>query len=341
MTKTLEAIRAVDTQNQLDDVLALPDHLSDALFRVESARIQPSKSNGLVLCGMGGSAIGGDLARAAFGTRTTLPFTTVRDYGLEPWTSPERTVLCASYSGNTEETLAAFEAAAAVGARRIVATTGGALGEAAREADVPVIPIPAALQPRAAVGYMFVAAAEVAALAGAAPVIRTEVDGAVAHLRSSRDALVERAGEIADALGDAFPVVYGADLTTAVAYRWKTQINENAKIPAFSHALPEMDHNELVGWHEGGGGERFAAIFLDDPDQHPRARQRFELTARLIEPSAARVIQIETEGETRTARMLWSVMLGDLVSLALAAKRGLDPSPVEVIESLKEQLGRQ
>ncbi len=91
---------------------------------------------------MGGSAIGGDLARGALGSRTTLPFTTVRDYGLEPWTSPERTVLCASYSGNTEETLAAFEAAAAVGARRVVATTGGALGDAAREADVPIIPDP-------------------------------------------------------------------------------------------------------------------------------------------------------------------------------------------------------
>ncbi len=301
---------------------------------------QPSESNGLVVCGMGGSAIGGDLARAALGSRTTLPFTTVRDYGLEPWTSPERTVLCASYSGNTEETLAAFEAAAAVGARRVVATTGGALGDAAREADVPVIPFPAALQPRAAVGYMFVAAAEVAALAGAAPVIRTEIDGAVDHLRSSREALVERASVIADVIGDSFPVIYGADLTAPVAYRWKTQINENAKIPAFSHALPEMDHNEIVGWDEGGGGEQFSAIFLDDPDQHPRARQRFELTANLIEPSAAGLVNIVAEGDTRTARMLWCVLLGDLVSLILAAKRGIDPSPVPVIERLKEELGK-
>ena len=117
-------------------------------------------------------------------------------------------------------------------------------------------------------------------------------------------------------LDDSFPVIYGADLTSPVAYRWKTQINENAKIPAFAHALPEMDHNEIVGWDEGGGAERFSAVFLDDPDQHPRARQRFELTANLIESSAAGLIQVEAEGETRTARMLWTVMLGDLVSLA-------------------------
>ena len=174
---------------------------------------------------------------------------------------------------------------------------------------------------------MFVAAAEVAALAGAAPAIRTEIDGAVEHLRASRDALVERASVIADVLDDSFPVIYGADLTTPVAYRWKTQINENAKIPAFAHALPEMDHNEIVGWEAGGGGEQFSAIFLDDPDQHPRARQRFELTANLIEPSAQGLVHIEAEGETRTARMLWSVMLGDLVSLPWPPSAASTPRP--------------
>jgi len=340
MSETLDAIRAVDSRSQLDDVLALSDHLSDALFRVESARIQPSQTSGLVVCGMGGSAIGGDLARAALGDRLTLPLSVVRDYELEPWTSPDRMVLCTSYSGNTEETLAAFEAAAAVGARRVVATTGGALGDAAREADVPVIPIPASLQPRAAVGYMFVAATEMATLAGASPAIRTEIDAAAAHLRDEHDSLVGLAGEIADTLEGVMPVVYGGDLTGAVAYRWKTQINENAKIPAFSHVLPEMDHNEIVGWAQGGGAENLAAIFLTDSDQHPRARQRMELTAELIEPAATSVRMIETVGETRTARMLWAVMLGDLVSLALAGRRGVDPSPVEVIETLKDQLGR-
>lgn len=337
---TIDPIREVDSRGQLDDVLSLPEHLSDALFRVESARIPEQETSGLVVCGMGGSAIGGDLARSALGDRLTLPLSTVRDYVLEPWTKPDRMVLCSSYSGNTEETLACFEAAAAVGARRVVATTGGALGEAARGADVPVIPIPAALQPRAAVGYMFVAAAETAALAGACPAIRTEIDGAAAFLAEERDALVERAGEIAAGLDGSFPVIYGSDLTAAVSFRWKTQINENAKLPAFSHALPEMDHNEIVGWAPGNGAQDFTAIFLTDSDQHPRARQRIELTAELIEPGAAAVEVIETVGETRTARMLWAVMLGDLVSLALAAKAGVDPSPVDVIERLKDRLGR-
>ena len=338
--EVLAPVRAVDSQGQLDDVLGLPEHLTDALFRVESARIGELQSTGVVVCGMGGSGIGGDLARAALGDRLQLPLTTVRDYQLAPWTPPDRVVLCASYSGNTEETLACFEAAAAVGAQRIVATTGGALGDAAREANVPVIPFPAALQPRAAVGYMFVAAAEVAALAGAATPIRTEIDLARAGLAGALDGLVARAVELGDRLAGTIPVVYGCDLTGPVAYRWKTQINENAKQPAAFHLVPEMDHNEIVGWMDGSGSERFTAVFLTDCDQHPRERERIELTAELIAPGAAHVELIETEGETRTERMLWTTLLGDLTSLVLAAKHGVDPSPVEVIERLKDRLGR-
>ena len=340
MSSGLDAIRAVDSHGQLDDVLAMPEHLSDALWRVESARIEPMKSNGVVVCGMGGSGVGGGLARAALGDRLSLPLTSVRDYELEPWTSPGRVVLCASYSGNTEETLACFTAAEAVGSKRIVATTGGALGDAARAAGVPLIPMPAALQPRAAVGYMFVAAAEVAALAGATPAIRTEIDSAAVALAEARNGLAQRAERIAEGLDGTFPVIYGSDLTAPVAYRWKTQVNENAKQPAFWHEMPEMDHNEIVAWAEDSGSERFSALFLLDSDQHPRQRQRMELTARLIEPAAARVELIEVEGESRTARMLQALMLGDLVSLHLAARRGVDPSPVPVIERLKDELGR-
>jgi glucose/mannose-6-phosphate isomerase len=340
MSEALAAVRAVDASNQLDDVLALPDHLRDALWRVESARLEPFEANGLVVCGMGGSAIGGSLARAAFGDRLSQPLLIVRDYELAPWTSTEHAVLCSSYSGETEETLACFEAAEALGATRIVATTGGALAKAARAAGVPVVGIPAGLQPRAAVGYMFAIVAEVATLGGCAAGIRTEIDGAVAFLEKERDALGERAAELAGHLDGTVPVIYGNDLTAAVAYRWKTQVNENAKLPAFCHELPELDHNEIVGWDGTTASGRFSAVFLEDRDQHPRERQRAELTARLIEPGASHVARVETEGETRTARMLWAVMLGDLVSLQLAALRGVDPSPVEVIERLKDSLGR-
>ncbi len=339
MSEGLEAIRSVDASGELDGVLGLPEHLGDALWRVESARIEPHEAAGVIACGMGGSGVGADLARAALGDRLRRPLFVVRDYELEPWTTPDYTVLCTSYSGDTEETLACFAAAEAVGARRIAATTGGALAAAARSAGVPVIGMPAGLQPRTAVGYTFAIAAEVVALAGAAPAVRTEIDSAASHLARSRDALIERSVALADQLEGTVPSIYGCDLTTPAAYRWKTELNENAKLPAFANSLPELDHNELAGWEGAAAcGARMSAVFLEDRDQHPRERRRAELTARAIEPHAAAVVRLETEGETRTERLLWAVMLGDLVSLQLAARRGVDPAPIEAIERLKREL---
>jgi glucose/mannose-6-phosphate isomerase len=322
----------------LDAAMGIPDHLRDALWRIESARLGEMDAPAAFVCGMGGSGIGGDLAAAAIGDRLNKPLLTARGYELPSWAPAGSAVLCSSYSGDTEETLACYSAAEALGAQRLVATTGGALAEAARRDGVPVIGLPGLLPaPRAAVAYMFSTAAELAALAGAAPRIHTEIDAAAAALESERDGLRERARELAGGLGDSGVIVYGSDLTAPAAYRWKTQMNENAKARAFAGQLPEADHNEIVGWSGSNGG--FSAVFLEDSDQHPREGRRFELTAKLIEPHADRVVRIETEGESRTERVLWAVMLGDLFSLELAAARGIDPMPIEAIDRLKEELG--
>ena len=324
----------------IDDVLAIPDQLRDALWRIDSARLEAADSAGVMVCGMGGSAIGGDLAAAALGDRLTRPLVTIRGYELPSWATPEWTVLCSSYSGRTEEALACFAAGEALGARRIVVSTGGPLVDSAREAGVPVVGLPGIFQPRAAVAYMFAAAAEVAALAGAAPRLHTEIDTAAAFLEQQVEALQERAAEIAAALAGALPVVYGADLTAPVARRWKTQANENAKLPAFFSELPEADHNELCGWSGAGPEDHLAAVFLEDRDQHPRERRRFELTAAALAPNAAAVARVETAGETRVARLFWATMLGDLVSLKLAEQRGVDPLSIEPIERFKESMGQ-
>ena len=319
----------------LDDILAIPDHLRDALWRVESARLEASEAAGLMVCGMGGSAIGGDLAAAALGDRLTRPLLTVRGYALPSWATPEWAVLCSSYSGNTEETLACFAGAEALGARRLVASTGGELVDGARESGVPVIGLPGILPaPRTAVAYMLVCAVEVAAVVGVAPRIHTEIDAAAAFLEQESDNLQKRAEGIVARLGDTITVVTGADLTAPVARRWKTQINENAELPAFFSELPEADHNELCGWASG----KLSTVMLEDCDQHPRERRRFELTAELIESSGAEALRIETEGGTRIARLLWATMLGDLVSLRIAEARGVDPLPVTAIEGLKAAL---
>jgi glucose/mannose-6-phosphate isomerase len=340
-------IEEIDLERQFDDIVTMADHLQDAIWRVESAGIEPQDApGGLVVAGMGGSAIGGALAQAALGDRASRPIGAARSYGLPSWATPDTTVLCSSYSGNTEETLAGFEAAGHLGARRIVCTTGGKLAEAAREDGVPVIPLPAALQPRAAVAYMTVAALEVAALCGVGERLHTEIDVAAERVRQlaaewgpdGEDGGLAR--ELAHGLHRTVPVIAGAGLTIPIAYRWKTQINENAKVPAFAHELPELDHNEIVGWSGASDLGRFSAVFLDDSDLHPREKQRIELTRGLIASKATATFRVESIGQTRTERVFSLVLLGDLVSLYLAVLRGVDPSPVEIIERLKGELSR-
>ena len=339
------AVAAVDTGHQLSDILGLPEQLRDALWRVQSADLEPHDApGGLVVAGMGGSAIGGALARAALGDRASRPIMIARSYELPPWTTPDTTVLCCSYSGNTEETLAVYDAAGALGARRITATTGGKLAAAARADGVPVIPLPGGFQPRAAVAYSIVVALEVAGLCGAGERLHAEIDVAAAHAEQlistwapdgADDSLPK---EMARGMHGTIIQVAGAGLTAPVAYRWKTQINENAKLPCFSHELPELDHNELVGWQGARGLGRFSSVFLDDADLHPRVRQRIELTRGFIDADAAATFRVESIGTASVERLVSLVLLGDLVSLYLAVLRGVDPGPVEILERLKAAL---
>ena len=342
-----EAIAAADPTGQLEDILGLPDHLRDALWRVQSANLAHHDSPaGLIVAGMGGSAIGGALARAALGDRASRPIMVSRGYGLPGWTTPDTTVLCSSYSGDTEETLAVYEAAGALGARRVVCTTGGRLAADARRDGVPVIPLPGGFQPRAAVGYSLVVALEVAAACGAGESLHFEIDVAAADA----ERLVAQWGPAApdDALPKALalglngtsPQICGADLTGPVAYRWKSQINENAKLPAAAGELPELDHNDICGWVGAAGVGRFSAVFLDDSDLHPRIRQRIELTRGIIAGTGAGCYRVESVGESRTARLVSLVLLGDLVSVYLAVLQGVDPAEIKPIAQLKEALAR-
>jgi glucose/mannose-6-phosphate isomerase len=338
-------VERLDPGGMLADVLAQPHQLGDALWRVESASVpERDLRGGLVVCGMGGSAIGGDLAAAVIGNRARRPIRTLRDHLLEPWAGDDALYLCASYSGDTEETLDLFRAAGRAGAPRVVLTTGGALAEAARAEDVPVVGAPAGLQPRAAVVYMVVAALECAALCGAAPSLREEIAQAAQLLErlatewgpdAPDDALPK---VLARALRGTVPVIYGAGPTAPVALRWKAQLNENAKTPAFHGALPEATHNEIVAWEGSGDLAPFSAVFLDDPGLTPRARRRMELTARAVGLGAAGVETVLSRGETAFERVASLVMLGDLVSVYLAVLNGVDPTPVEPIERFKRAL---
>jgi len=337
------AVAAVDSESLLGDVEAQPHQLEDALWRVESAGIATGeRRGGLLVCGMGGSAIGGDLAAAAVGRRARAQLQTVRGYGLPPGAPADGLVLCASYSGETEETLASFTEAGAAGIERVVITTGGRLAAAARAEGVPVIGVPGGMRPRAAIIYMLVGALECAALCGAAASLRSEVEAASALLArlaldwgpgASEVALPKR---LARLLKGRVPVIYGVGATAPAALRWKTQINENAELPAFSAALPEAGHNELSGWKGATELGPFAAVFLDDAGAGARVRRHLKLMAAEVGGLASVLEQIPSFGGTALERVTAAVMLGDFTSVYLAVLRGVDPTPAEAIERLKQ-----
>jgi glucose/mannose-6-phosphate isomerase len=321
----------------LDDIRAQPHQVGDALWRVDAADVpRTDLPGGLVVCGMGGSAIGGDLAAAAIGPRATAPVRTVRGYTPDPWIGPERLVLCASYSGGTEETLSCFEAAGQQGARRVVLTTGGELAERAREQGVPVIGVPSGLQPRAAVIYMTVAALQCAAACGAAPSLQGELEAAVPLLEEL--AGDDEPGQVARTLEGTIPVVHGAELTAAPARRWKGQLNENSNVAAFFSELPEANHNEIEGWTHGHEQAPMSAVLLGAEGQHPRVRRRIGLYSDFLSDLGVPVVSVEARGDSPVSRVLSLVMLGDLVSVALAELRGVDPAAMDAIEGFKAQL---
>ncbi len=322
----------------LEDVLDIPNHIRDALWRVDSAQLKARPSSGFVVCGMGGSAIGAELARGLLDNRLTGPMIISRTYGLPKWITADWAVLASSYSGDTEETIASFKDAGEAGTHRWVAGTGGELGARARDAGIGVVGLPGFFQPRMTVGYMTVVSAHVAHLAGVAPDVRRELEQAADFLDSRKGDMEPLARALASQIGDTPVVVHGASLTTAPATRWANQFNENAKQLAFAAEIPEANHNLMEAWSKGTGG--LGAIFLTDSGQSPRERRRMELTAESIEKTGAPVFSVETSGETRSERLFWAVMFGDLVSVEVASLRGVDPLPVDEIQNFKRRLGK-
>ena len=321
----------------IEDVLDQPRQIGEALWRVGAANLKRRDlAGGLLVCGMGGSAVGGDLAAAAIGRRATRPVRTVRGYAPEPWIGPDTLVLCSSYSGRTEETLACFEAAGQAGAPRVVLTTGGPLAERAREEGVPVIGVPSGMQPRAAVIFMTVGALECAALCGAAPPLHEEIEGAAHTLEQVAEEAA--ADDIARGLHGTLAVIHGAETTAAPARRWKTQLNENAKVAAFASDLPEANHNEIEAWPWLHEQIPTSAVYLSAPGQGERLRQQMDRAADAIEQQGVHVVRVASRGETGVAQVLSLVMLGDIVSVRLAELSAIDPTPVAAIQSFRDSL---
>ncbi len=286
----------------------------------------------VVIAGMGGSAMSGELLRALVIGDCAVPITRVRGFGVPSWAGPGTLVVCSSYSGDTAETLSCADQAHGQGASLLCVGMGGALEQRARTWGVPFAQVPGGLHPRAALGYLFGAMAGAFAVCGLS---RAGIAGECAQGVAAVDR--DAAAALGARLATTIPLIYGSGPMAAVAYRWKTQLNENAKMHAFSHAFPELDHNEIVAW-EGAPAGTFAAVLLRDPGERDETRRMIEATAELIGQDAVLVEQIEGRGDTAAARAFSMVAHGDWVSYHAALERGVNPTPVDRIGTLKQRI---
>lgn len=297
----------------------------------------------VLYAGMGGSGIAGNYAAAVAeptGTRVVVH----KGYGpLPPWTVRVRPlVIAGSYSGNTEETIDFVTAAWESGMPVAVITTGGELGEMAARNGWGQISVPPGYQPRAAAGYMIGAAVRMLEGANAVDDHRLAfIEAAEIAERGTAEGSAEweLAEAIAESLEGRVPIIYGGGpITSVVAQRWKTQINENAKVPAWYSSLPELDHNEIVGWETMPTmtSENFAVVSLTDKSDHDRVALRARHTRALTENAVPWVGEVAAHGTSRLARLISLTVVGDLVSWMLAKRLGVDPTPVATIENLKQ-----
>ncbi len=311
-----------------------PEHLERAWNRDLKIDLRIENVKGVCIVGMGGSAIGGAMVRAALGPVLKVPLELARGYGLPGWVDRDWLVVAVSYSGNTAETLAAFELAGKRGCGRLALTTGGRLAAEADSVGVPVVEIPTGFQPRAALPYLLVPLLRV--LGGFCEPAPEWDTGRIYRGLKEREDLLAEAGRIAEVLEGRMAVVYAWERFEPVAYRWRTQMNENAKVLAFHHVLPEADHNDIVGWM--GAPEGMAVVLLRTSLEPPEVAARFELTRKLAWEKGARVVEVTARGDSALAQILWLVQTGDVASVMLADRLGVEATPVKVIEALKREL---
>ncbi|MFH1303606.1 MAG: bifunctional phosphoglucose/phosphomannose isomerase [Planctomycetota bacterium] len=347
----VERMRALDPENMYNRIFDLPEQLLEALKIATSWNVPVDNFadiKNILVIGMGGSAIGGDMVRSLLGSQLLIPFQVCRHYQLPEYVDDETLVIVSSYSGNTEEMLSALDDALHRKAMLAAITTGGMLEDLAGLNAIPVAMIPAGLQPRAAIGYSFVPLLVFMEKVGLVQGMSDQIEQAAARLITLRENYIESesweknpAKRLATQIHGRMPIIYsGPTLTDVIAVRWKGQICENAKNMAFANHYAEFNHNELVGWSDiiAAHRDHLAVIQLFDADDHPKILRRMEIVGKLIEKQGVPVMEVRSIGQTALERMLSLVQFGDFVSYYLAILNEVDPTPVAVIETLKKAL---
>jgi len=343
----VEATQATDSLGMLRATLALPEQMVAAADRAQGLSGLPSIDdvNSVVILGMGGSGIAGDIVAAAAGPFMPVPVVVAKSYELPAFVGEGSLVFAVSFSGETEETIGATTEAAVQGAKVVVVSGGGELTHLAEAWGAPLVTVPDDIPtPRAGVGALAVPPLIVLEQVGLFPGARKWVDEAVRRLTARRDELQADdsiVAELARQIGRTIPLIYGGGpIGSVAAQRWKTQMNENAKIPAFWNAQPELCHNEIAGWGQHGDLTRQAitVVALRHDFEHPQVMRRFELVFQMVDEAVAGIAQLEARGDGQLAQLLDLILVGDLVSLQLAINEGVDPGPAPALDEIKTAL---
>lgn len=347
MTDTTDAGEVLDTLGMFEATASLPEQVAGAVGAARGLDGLPEREyvENVVVLGMGGSGIAGDVMVAVAGPFLPVPVVVVKSYDRPDFVGPGSLVFAISFSGDTEETVEAAGEAASAGASLVTVTSGGELAKLAEEWGAPIVSVPAGIpQPRAALGAMAVPPLIVLEEIGLFPGASQWAALAVEQLLRRRDMLLRPgslAEDVASRIGRTLPLIYGAhSLGATAALRWKTQVNENAKSPAFWSVLPELCHNEIAGWGQHGDVTRqlITLVSLRHDAEHPQVVRRIELVSEMLREVVSEVVEVRAQGEGDLAQLLDLILIGDFVSLHLAAREGIDPGPVPVLDDVKRRM---
>lgn len=340
-------ISHIDRSNMLHLLATFPQQFQEARQIGEDFNIAINYNDikNLIIAGMGGSAIGGDLIISCLNNKLQIPAFVVRNYYLPNFVNHSSLVFISSYSGDTEEALSCYEDARAKKAQIVCISSGGKLTRQANIDGYPIIKIPGGMPPRTALGYLSL------------PLIvflcRTKLADENEEALEETEKLLEKksklfspetgeniAYQLAEKLKAKIPIIYSSvDLLHVAGLRWKGQFSENAKVLAFCNVFPELNHNEIVGWSRLPLlKSNFQVIYLRDREDDSRNQRRMNITRRILEQVTSQVIELFTEGDSSLARLFSLLYLGDWVSFYLAIINGIDPTPIEKIQFLKDQL---
>ena len=340
-----DEISKVDKSNMLSYCVNIADHYRQAERATQEILLKYPKPESIIVAGMGGSAIGGELFKDWAGNKAEVPIEVIRDYGLPAYVGQKTLAVIVSYSGETEETLSSFLDAMKKKCMVFCISSGGSLIEYAEKLSVPYLIVPKGMPPRAALPYLFVpllmAIEKLQIVSG----VTVELSEAIKLLEvvskncSPENPLKDNpAKSLADGINGTLPIVYGFGIFRGVAQRFKTQFNENSKIPSKWEYFSELDHNEVMGWeHAGSLVECLSTVFIRDEKEPSYIRNRIEITKTLI-GSGLKMFETWSQGRGELARMLSTICIGDFTSVYLAILRNVDPTPVNTIASLKAKI---